>query len=113
MRGGWAEFEAVPIGILARSGAEAERIVEEVLGGLSGGERRTVELRETLFAYLRHDRRWAETAGALGIHRQTLAYRLKGIEAATGRTLARSEDIAALWIAMRAWERGVAIRARV
>lgn len=113
LRGGWAEFQAVSIGILARSGAEAERIVEEVLGGLAGGERRAVELRETLFAYLRHDRRWAETAGALGIHRQTLAYRLKGIEAATGRSLARSEDIAALWIAMQAWERDDHAHARV
>lgn len=111
--GGWAEFAAVSIGILARSGREAERIVDDVLGELAGTERRMGELRETLFAFLRHDRRWAETSAELGIHRQTLAYRLRGIESATGRSLARSEDIAALWIAMQAWERDEHIRSRV
>lgn len=102
--GGWVEFEAVPVGILARSGRESREIVREVLGPLAGRERRAAELRRTLFAYLRNDRRWAESAAELSIHRQTLSYRLRGIQAATGRSLSRSEDIAALWIAMQAWE---------
>ena len=105
----WSQFEASTISVLARSRREAEEIVAGVLGPLGEGSSRAVRLRGTLFAYLRNDRSWVETAAELGIHRQTLSYRLSRIEQETGLNLAKSADISAAWIAFQAWQvtRGV------
>lgn len=100
----WAEFEGTTVSVLARSRHEASEIIEGVLGPLAGQDHRETSLRETLFAFLRNDRRWTETSTELGIHRQTLAYRLRRIEEATGLNLGRSADLSALWIAYQAWE---------
>ena len=59
-------------------------------------------LLDTLCAFLDEDRNWTATAERLGIHRQTLAYRLKQIEKITGRRLKRTRDLAELWIARTA-----------
>ncbi|QIM17780.1 PucR family transcriptional regulator [Leucobacter coleopterorum] len=103
--GAWAEFAAARVGLLARSERESREIVREVLGPLSEVSDRAATLRETLFSYLRNDRSWARSSAELGVHRQTLAYRLRQAETLTGRSASRSEDISALWIAMQAWER--------
>ncbi|MEE1757815.1 helix-turn-helix domain-containing protein [Streptomyces sp. SP18BB07] len=60
------------------------------------------ELLRTLTSYLANDRRRQTTADELGIHRQTLGYRLRQIEAHTDRSLKSSRDIAELWIAVTA-----------
>jgi PucR family transcriptional regulator, purine catabolism regulatory protein len=101
---GWAEFERAPVSVLSRSHREAQEIVESVLGPLASMDPKLVLFRETLFAFLRNDRQWAVTADELGIHRQTLAYRLGRIEQLTGATLAHSADLSAMWIAYQAWE---------
>ena len=49
-----------------------------------------------------HNRSWTATADRLGIHRQSLAFRLRKIESVTGRNLKASSDIAMLWLALRA-----------
>ncbi|QIK63674.1 PucR family transcriptional regulator [Leucobacter viscericola] len=103
--GAWVEFAAARVGLLARSERESREIIREVLGPLSEVSDRAATLRETLFSYLRNDRSWARSADEMGVHRQTLAYRLRQAEALTGRSASRSEDISALWIAMQAWER--------
>lgn len=103
--GEWVEFAAARVALLARSEREAREIVREVLGPLAETGERTETLRETLFSYLRNDRSWARSSAELGVHRQTLAYRLRQAETLTGRSAARSEDISALWIAMHSWER--------
>ncbi|MBA2811225.1 helix-turn-helix domain-containing protein [Streptomyces sp. KM273126] len=79
-------------------------MVTGVLGPLAESSPRTDVLRSTLFAYLRNDRRWTETADELDIHRQTLSYRLKRIAAETGVDLNRTADLSALWIASQAWD---------
>jgi purine catabolism regulator len=100
----WTEFEGTSVSVLARSEREAAEIVDSVLGGLTASTSAAAKLRETLFAYLRHDRSWQETAAELGIHRQTLSYRLRRIQEETGLNVSRSADLASLWIAFQAWE---------
>lgn len=100
----WVEFEGTRISVLARSRREAQEIVDGVLGGLLQDSTSATNLRETLFAYLRHDRSWQVTAHELGIHRQTLSYRLKRIEQITGLSTSKSADLSALWVAYQAWE---------
>jgi purine catabolism regulator len=100
----WAEFQGATISLLSRSHSEAETIVLNVLGVLAEPTPAAEKLRETLFAYLRNDRRWKETANELGIHRQTLSYRLGRIEEVTRLSIARSSDLSAFWIAYQAWE---------
>jgi purine catabolism regulator len=60
---------------------------------------------DTLCAYLDNERNWSATAAALGVHKQTLAYRLQRIEKLTGRNLKSTRDIAEMWIARSALER--------
>ena len=43
-----------------------------------------------------------QTAGALGIHRQTLVYRLRQIERLTGLKPTSTEGVARLWMALQA-----------
>ena len=100
----WTEFEGSTIAVLSRSHREAGEIISGVLGPLAESTAAATKLRDTLFAYLRNDRRWQETAGELHIHRQTLSYRLNRIEGETGMSVTRSADLAAFWIAYQAWE---------
>lgn len=100
----WMEFEGAAISVLTRSQREAHHIIEGVLGSLTQQSEPTTKLRETLFTYLRNDRHWQQTANELGVHRQTLSYRLRRIEEETGKSLNRSADLSAFWIAYQAWE---------
>lgn len=100
----WARFDGAAVSVLARSHREAREVVREVLGPLAGQGERVDGLRETLFAFLRLDRSWTRTAQELGIHRQTLVYRVRKIEELTGRRLSNTGDVSALWIACQAWE---------
>lgn len=99
----WREFEGVAVSLLARSHKEASAVVELVLGDLAKTDPRNSKLRETLFSYLTNDRRATETAASLGIHRQTLVYRMTRISKITGRDIGSSADLAAFWIAFQAW----------
>jgi purine catabolism regulator len=101
----WNEFEGSTLFVLTRSRREALQIVTGVLASLADPSPRSTMLRDTLFCYLRNDRRWDETAADLGIHRQTLSYRLRRIADETGRDLSRTADLSALWIACHAWEK--------
>ncbi|MCU1543358.1 MAG: PucR family transcriptional regulator [Microbacteriaceae bacterium] len=100
----WVEFEGTTIAVLSRSRREADEIINGVLGPLVASTTAATRLRDTLFCYLRNDRHWQVTADELGIHRQTLSYRLNRIEAETGLSINRSADLAALWIAFQAWD---------
>lgn len=99
----WLDFAGVPISLLTRSRKEASAIVQQVLGELAAPDAKTSALRETLFAFLANDRKWNETAAELGIHRQTLSYRLAKIKDITGRDTSSSADLSAFWLAYQAW----------
>jgi DNA-binding PucR family transcriptional regulator len=62
---------------------ELQQYAHEALGGLVNRDRRGI-LRNTLMAYLDAGGSHVDTAERLGIHRNTLAYRLKQIAALTG-----------------------------
>lgn len=100
----WLEFEGISVSMLSRSRDEAAEIIAEVLGELANDEPKMAMLRETLFAFLQHDRNWADTAAALSIHRQTLSYRLGRVREITGRNLNSSADLSAFWIAFQSWQ---------
>lgn len=100
----WVEFEGTTVAVLTRSRREADEIIAGVLGPLAEPSEASTKLRETLFAYLRNDRHWQQTADELGVHRQTLSYRLGRIEEETGMNANRSADLSAFWIAYQAWE---------
>tara|TARA_R110002020_G_scaffold75315_16_gene191802 strand:+ start:9474 stop:10883 length:1410 start_codon:yes stop_codon:yes gene_type:complete len=100
----WVDFVGSRVSVLSRSSREAEEITQGVLRGLLENSVSATNLRETLFAYLRHDRSWKDTSKELSIHRQTLSYRLKRIQEITGLNVSRSADLSALWVAYKAWE---------
>lgn len=58
--------------------------IEDALGKLRERDKRGT-LRETLLAYLNAGGSQTETAAVLGVHRNTLAYRLRQIAELTGR----------------------------
>lgn len=100
----WLEYEGVSVSMLSRSRDEAAEIIADVLGELARDEPKMVTLRTTLFAFLEHDRNWADTAAALNIHRQTLSYRLGRVRDITDRNLSSSADLAAFWVAFQSWQ---------
>ncbi|MDI3409453.1 PucR family transcriptional regulator [Streptomyces cavernicola] len=102
-RGGVAHYEtAAPI-LLPRTVADAEFATRMVLGPVLDHDRlHGTELTVTLETFLNSDRSWQEAAAALRIHRQTLGYRLRKIEAITGRSLRSTGDLTTLWMALLA-----------
>ena len=102
--GEWTEFRGERVSLLARSRTEATDIIITVLGPLCAEEHSAQVLRESLFALLDHDMQWQQTAAELGVHRQTLAYRIRRVEQLTGRQLKRVPDLTEFWLARQAWE---------
>ncbi|MFE5704948.1 PucR family transcriptional regulator [Rhodococcus koreensis] len=96
-----AEYSTAAPLFLPRTLTEAHFAARAVLGELiDHDEASQSQLIETLETFLTLDRSWAATAEKLMIHRQTLAYRLKRIEAITGRSTKSSADIASFWMAL-------------
>ncbi|MNR49277.1 Purine catabolism regulatory protein [compost metagenome] len=84
---------------------EATRIHRSVLGPLADyDQHQGTQLQQTLRVFLEHNRSWQKTAQHLNIHKQTLVYRVRRIEEITDRSLDSTEDVAVLWIALRANE---------
>lgn len=82
---------------------EAARIHRGVLGLLADYDRvQNSRLQQTLRVFLEQNRSWQKAAHALNVHKQTLVYRIRRIEEITGRSLDSTEDVAVLWIALRA-----------
>ena len=84
--------------------AEGEAVVARVLGELlqydvSPG----AHLMDTLGAYLDANRSTQRCAAVLGVHKQTVVYRLRRIEALTGRRLQDVGDLSALFFAYKTW----------
>jgi len=60
------------------------------------------ELIVSLQAFLQHNARWETAAAQLFVHRHTLRYRMRKVEALTGRDLSSSFDRMEFWLALRA-----------
>lgn len=73
--------------LLSTDLALARGYVTRELGELAAGSPNARDLRETVAAYLAHDRSLAQAAGVLHVARNTIAYRVKKAEAALGHDL--------------------------
>jgi len=94
-----------PSPFLPRGLGEAERIVRRVLGPIIDYDAaHDARLLESLRVFLEHNRSWQKAAMALHVHKQTLVYRMRRVEELSGRKLDRTEDVAELWLALRAAE---------
>ncbi|MET3679568.1 MULTISPECIES: helix-turn-helix domain-containing protein [unclassified Pseudomonas] len=86
-----------------KSLAEARALVGRYLGPLIEHDRtQGAALLQTLVTFLHNDGNWKATAYDLGIHRQTLVYRLKLVEQLTGIKPTTTGGIARFWIAIQA-----------
>jgi purine catabolism regulator len=84
-----------------RDAPELRGFVAEVLGALPAGDRRGT-LRATLRAFLESGGSQVEASQRLGIHRNTLAYRLRRIGELVGRDVADPAAWLSLHLAIRA-----------
>lgn len=88
-----------------RDTEEAQVVVDRVLADLIAHDAaHNSRLLATLDAFLTLQRSWQRTAAQLGVHRQTVVYRIRRVEDITGRNLSQTSDIAELWLALRARE---------
>ncbi|GAB2565149.1 PucR family transcriptional regulator [Leucobacter ruminantium] len=87
---------------MPRTVAEGEAVVERVLGRVLAYDReRGAGLVASLSAYFAANRSWRDAAAALGIHKQTLVYRMQKVEELTGRSLRDLGDQTELFLALR------------
>jgi hypothetical protein len=84
--------------LLARDRTLTDRLVRKSLEPLLDQP----SLLQTLRAYLDNDLSTPETAKALSVHQNTIAYRLRRIRELTGRDLRHIEDVLLLRLALRA-----------
>ncbi|MFG1949178.1 PucR family transcriptional regulator [Nonomuraea sp. NPDC048826] len=80
-----------------------EALVDHVLGAvLAYDAAHDSRLLDTVRAWMEHDRRSEDTAAALHIHPNTLAYRLRRFASLTGRDLTSTAAFAEVWLALQA-----------
>jgi PucR family transcriptional regulator, purine catabolism regulatory protein len=98
-----AHYGDVTMLSVLRDTEEAQVVVDRVLGTLVAYDAaHSSDMVQTLDAYLRCDRSWVRTATAMGLHRQTVVYRIQRVEDITGRRIADTATIAEFWLALRA-----------
>jgi purine catabolism regulator len=98
-----ARYGDVTMLSVLRDTEEAQVVVDRVLGALIAYDAaRSGEMLTTLDAYLRCERSWVKTAKSMGVHRQTVVYRIQRVEEITGRRITDTAAIAEFWLALRA-----------
>ncbi len=98
-----ARFADATMFSVLRDPEEARIVVDRVLGKLIDYDAtHSSDMVTTLDTYLRCQRSWLQTAAELGIHRQTVVYRIQRIEEITGRRIADTATLAEFWLALRA-----------
>lgn len=87
---------------------ELIEMAESVLGSLLRyGDDRQIDLLHTFRIYHRNQSNVSQTARELNLHRQSLLYRLRKIEALTGCSLDDADDLFLLDLSARLWLNGV------
>lgn len=98
----YGDARADPV-LAPHSLADARALVARYLGPLIEHDRlQEACLLATLARFLDNDGNWKATAFDLGIHRQTLVYRLRLIEQLTGLKPTTTNGTARLWLALQA-----------
>lgn len=93
-------------GLLPRSIEDTRHLVRRVLGPLVEYDRaHDGSLVSSLRTFLANDGGWQRSAEELGVHRQTLVYRLRKAEQLTGLRPTSTRGSAMLWLALRAADR--------
>jgi purine catabolism regulator len=89
--------------LMPRSPAEAQSLVDEVLGALLAYDSaHGSHYVDTVRAFVRADGSWQRAAAEIHVHKQTLGYRLRKVEELTGRGFARTQHLAEWWFALQA-----------
>lgn len=87
---------------LPRTPDEAHRAFRSVLGALHDYDHANgSQLLHTLQVFLEENRSWVNAAQRLHVHKQTLVYRVRRIEAISGRSLDNTADVATFWFALQ------------
>lgn len=87
---------------LPRTPDEADRAFRAVLGALHDYDQANgTYLLHTLQVFLEENRSWVNAAQRLHVHKQTLVYRARRIEAISGRSLDSTADVATFWFALQ------------
>jgi purine catabolism regulator len=87
---------------MPRTVAEGEAAVDWVLGPVIAYDAENdSRLLQSLEVFLDCNRSWKEGADRLGIHRQTLVYRMRRVEELTGRRLQSLQDQTDLYLALK------------
>lgn len=93
-------------GLFPRSLDDTRMFVTRVLGALAANDiARDTELVKTLRVFLGNDSNWKLSSQELGIHRQTLVYRLHKVEELTATRVSTSKGAATFWLALEAADR--------
>ncbi len=90
-------------GFLPRSLEDTRQLVRRILGPLITYDRaHDGDLITSLRTFLANDGGWQRSSDDLGIHRQTLVYRLRKVEQLTGLKPTSTRGSAMLWLALQA-----------
>ncbi|WP_413098290.1 PucR family transcriptional regulator [Streptomyces sp. Inha503] len=101
----FAVYGAHGSSFMPRTVAEGEAVVARLLGPLlEYDDRNDTDLLHSLSVFFEANRSWQEGAKRLGVHKQTLAYRMKKIEALTSMDLHDFASQAELFYALRTWK---------
>ncbi len=94
------------VDLLPRTVEESRRIARKILGPLLDYDRQhDGDLLVSVRTFLANDGSWQKAADQLGIHRQTLVYRLRRVEELTALKPTSTEGAAQLWLALSGVER--------
>lgn len=87
---------------LTGESADLHALVGQVLGPvLSYDAAHSADLVSSVRIWLEHDRQTERAAAALHIHPNTLLYRVRRFEQISGRSLASTESLVEIWLALR------------
>ncbi|MDN4172379.1 PucR family transcriptional regulator [Nocardioides sp. SOB77] len=101
---GCVEYGTQGSSFMPRTVAEGEAVVRRLLGAvIDYDDANDTDLMRSLWVYFEVNRSWQEGARRLGIHKQTLVYRLKKVEELTGADLRDFGTQADLYLALRTW----------
>lgn len=85
-------FDEIEVLALLGRGPDVDRFVRRTLGPLAESGEASARIRATVMAFLRHGGNVEAAAGELGVHRNTVRYRVGRAEHLLGRPVARAGD---------------------
>jgi DNA-binding PucR family transcriptional regulator len=85
-RSSWVRFADIALeAMLTQSREEARHFVRQQLGSLAGDDESSLRLRATLSIFLEEQASFVNAAARLGVHKNTVAYRIRRAEELLGR----------------------------